>query len=115
MLINSTVSRLPTVPPNPDPPVSLLVINIGTTYAAVTWNAPPQQTNNRVVSFLLVLTERRFGLPPINITVPISQLSYPFTNLEEFDTYDCAIVSVSEYGFYSTAASISFTTLAAGN
>ncbi len=103
-----------TGPIDPDPPTSVLLTNIGTTSATVTWTAPSQQSNNRIVSFVLILADLKFGFPSINITVSSTTLSYTITGLEEFGSYGCDVLSVGEFGFFSTAISTTINTLASG-
>lgn len=102
------------MPTDPGPPTSVLLTNIGTTSATVTWTAPSYQSNNRITYFVLILADLKFGFPSINITVSSTTLSYTFTGLEEFGSYGCDVLSVSEYGLFSISISTTINTLATG-
>ncbi len=102
------------MPPNPQPPVSVSVLFITETSATVTWIAPSDQPNNRILYFHLVLTDLKFGLDDVSITLSLTQLSFTFLGLEEFGSYSCSITTVSEYNISSSIFSTSFNTLASG-
>jgi len=101
-------------PPRPAPPVSVAVSNIGPTGCTIVWAAPPAQIHNSITNYTLILTDMKYGLPTVRITISSSQLSYIFTNLEEYGIYVCEIVAVSEYGLNSTVRSVNINTLVAG-
>lgn len=103
-----------TAPPNPGPPTNLLASSVGSTAATISWRAPAMQANNGVSSYEIVLDEQMFNIPNVKVSVSSNRLSFGFTGLQEFDSYQLEIKSVSVFGFKSSAASITFTTMEAG-
>lgn len=112
-LFGTSSARPCQVPPKPMPPSNLQVSQLRSKSAKVSWRAPAPQTNNRVTGYKLTLSEQKFGLPDLSVSVAPSRLSYTFSGLEEFDNYEVEIKSVSEHNFESTPASVSFTTMQA--
>ena len=88
--------------------------NIETTAATITWSPPVPQAHLPISQFALSLKDMQFGLPQINATVGGSYNSHNFYGLEEYNFYQCDIVSVSSFGGISTTVTINFRTTAAG-
>ncbi len=103
-----------TVPPNPLSPRNFRVSSLSSTSATVNWQAPVMQTNNGISGYKLVLREQKFGQRDVTKNVAANRLSYAFSGLEEFNTYEVQIKSVSVFTFESSLVSISLTTMEAG-
>ncbi len=103
-----------TVPPNPLSPRNFRVSFLSSTSATVNWQVPVLQTNNGISGYKLVLREHKFGQPDVTKSVASNRLSYTFSGLQEFDSYEVQIKSVSVFTFESSPVTISMTTMEAG-
>lgn len=82
------------VPPRPDPPSSLRVVDADATTISVSWMEP--SASNNITVYNLKLTDEE----GIQVFVPLSvgTNSYNFTNLEEYRNYTSILTATSIYG-----------------
>lgn len=81
-----------------------------------TWQAPIPPVNNplsAIISYQLILTEERYGLP--DVVINVTNMSYTFSGLEEFNIYSCEVAATNGVGRGSFSSSVNLTTLEAGN
>lgn len=108
------LSCLPTEPPPPNPPQMVQAQSIAPTATTIAWLSPSPQAHLPISQYILSLTDLQFGLPQLNATTNGSDLLHTFYGLEEYNSYQCDIASVSRYGGVSLVVTVTFRTSAAG-
>ena len=100
------------VPPQPDPPVLLQVVDRSPNALTISWQAPAPDLKNNISSYILFFADQLTGRTSKNMT---SSVVYTFSDLEEFHNYSLQVVSTNIFGIHSNlSVPLVSTTLEAG-
>ena len=96
--------------PGPDsPPANLAPSVMNSTAASVTWQLPPEEDRNGLIIYYIILL-RDIQFNTSDITVNVTELTYQFTDLQEYTRYSVEIAAATSAGLGPFSSSLIFTT-----
>ena len=90
-------------------PLNVTIEGFTATTVTVSWRPP---TIDNIIQYDIELSEEEFGLSTVRAST--TGTSVTVTGLEEYNTYECKVASVSSSGAGPFSTPINFTTMEAG-